>query len=84
MIDQTLQKIVSQIVDHPDDVKVVSSTAEDGATLLTLTVNQEDMGRVIGKGGKIARALRLMLRVPTAKSEERVNLEIAEASTVNS
>ena len=79
-MDETLKKIVSQIVDHPDDVNVTSSTADDGSTLLTLTVNQEDMGKVIGKGGKIARALRLMLRVPAAKSRQRVNLEITEAN----
>lgn len=79
MIDQALQKIVSQIVDHPEDVKVVNTESSDGATQLTLTVNQEDMGRVIGKGGKIARALRLMIRVPAMKSGERVNLEIAES-----
>lgn len=77
-MDATLKKIVSQIVDHPDDVKVESSQAPDGSTLLTLSVNQEDMGKVIGKGGKIARALRLMLRVPASKNQERVNLEIAE------
>ena len=78
MIDQTLQKIVSQIVDHPEDVKVVNTESSDGSTQLTLTVNQEDMGRVIGKGGKIARALRLMIRVPAIKSGERINLEIAD------
>jgi predicted RNA-binding protein YlqC (UPF0109 family) len=78
MTDTTLQKIVSQFVQYPEDVKVIKSDAEDGSTLLTLTVNQEDMGRVIGKNGKIARALRLMLRVPAHKTGERINLEIAD------
>lgn len=79
-MNEVLKKIVSQIVDHPDEVAVTSSEAPDGSTLLTLSVHQEDMGKVIGKGGKIARALRLMLRVPAAKSRQRVNLEIAEVN----
>jgi uncharacterized protein len=83
MMDEKLIKIVSQIVEHPKDVKVTRSESPDGATLLTLTVNQEDMGRVIGKGGKIARALRLMLRVPAMKSGELVNLEIADGSAAS-
>lgn len=75
-----LQKVVSAFVDHPKDVKVEEKSLEDGTVLLTLSVHSEDMGKVIGKGGKIAKALRLALRIPAIKSGQRISLEIAEAS----
>lgn len=75
-----LEKVVTSFVDHPKDVRVSETPSEDGSLLITLSVHPEDMGKVIGKGGKIAKALRLALRIPAIKSGQRVSLEIAEAN----
>ncbi len=68
---------VQAIVDNPDDVVVVR-TVDDMGTLLTLTVNPEDMGQVIGRQGATAKALRTLIRVAGMKTGERVNVKIVE------
>lgn len=75
---ELLEKVVKSFVDNPSDVKVTESEVE-GITSLSLSVNPSDMGKVIGKSGKIAKALRLMLRIPALKNGTRVNLEIIES-----
>jgi len=77
---ELLEKVVTGFVDHPKDVTVTESQSDDDSTVLSVSVNQEDMGKVIGKGGKIAKALRLMLRIPAIKQGKRINLEIVEKS----
>jgi len=72
-----LDFVVKNLVDHPDDVKIVRKVDEMGV-LLTLTVNPEDMGQVIGRSGNTARALRALLRIMGMKSHARVNLKIEE------
>ena len=70
-----VEYIAKSIVDAPDDVKVEEETDENGITL-KLQVADEDKGRVIGKQGRIAGAIRTLLRVKAAKQGTRVNLEI--------
>lgn len=72
-----IEYVVKAIVDIPSDVKVERKIDEMGV-LLTLSVNPEDMGKVIGKEGNTARALRTLLRVLGAKNNARVNLKILE------
>lgn len=72
-----LETVVKMLVDHPDDVKIARIIDERGV-LLTLDVNPEDMGKVIGKGGNTAKALRTLLRVVGIKNDARVNLKINE------
>lgn len=72
-----VEYIVKQIVSHPDDVKVERKIDEMGV-LITLDVNPEDMGMVIGREGATAKALRTLLRVIGAKNNARVNLKINE------
>jgi uncharacterized protein len=69
--------IVKQIVQFPDDVVVTRSVDEMGV-LITLKVNKEDMGKVIGKSGQTAKSLRVLLRVIGSKNNARVNLKIVE------
>lgn len=69
--------IIKAIVENPNDVKVERKIDERGV-LLELTVNPEDMGKIIGKEGRTAKALRTLLRVLGAKSNARVNLKIIE------
>src|SRR3990167_4598131 len=69
--------VIKEIVEHPDDVKVDRKVDEMGV-LLTLTVNPEDMGKIIGKEGRTAKAVRTLLRVLGARQNARVNLKIEE------
>src|SRR4030066_1734998 len=69
--------IVKEIVDTPDKVKVNRKIDEMGV-LLELTVDPEDMGKVIGKDGNTAKSIRTLLRVLGAKNNARVNLKIME------
>lgn len=69
--------VVKAIVDHPDDVKVERKVDEMGV-LIELDINPEDMGKVIGKEGRTAKALRTLLRVLGAKNNARINLKISE------
>lgn len=72
-----VEMIVKEIVDNPNDVKV-DRTVDDRGVLLTLSINPLDMGKVIGKEGKTAEALRTLLRIIGAKNNARVNLKILE------
>lgn len=72
-----LEYVVKGLVDHPDDVKVVRQVDEMGV-LLTLDVNAADMGKVIGRSGNTAKAIRILLRVVGMKNNARVNLKINE------
>lgn len=69
--------VIKSIVDHPDDVLTDRKIDEMGV-LLTLKVNPEDMGQVIGRQGGTARAIRTLLRVIGAKHNARVNFKIEE------
>ena len=72
-----LEYVVTALVDHPDDVTIVRSVDEMGV-LLTLTVSPEDMGKIIGREGNIAKAIRTLLRVVGMKHNARVNLKVNE------
>lgn len=72
-----VEYIVKNIVDNPDDVKTERKIDEMGV-LISLTVNPADMGKVIGKEGRTAKAIRTLLRVLGARSNARVNMKILE------
>jgi predicted RNA-binding protein YlqC (UPF0109 family) len=72
---ELIEYIAKSIVDSPDDV-VVEEETDDQGVRLKLQVADEDKGRVIGKQGRIAEAMRTLLRVKAAKQSTRVTLEI--------
>ena len=72
-----VEYIVKALVDHPEDVKTERVVDEMGV-LITLHLNSEDMGQVIGRMGQTAKAIRTLLRVVGAKRKARVNLKIYE------
>lgn len=72
-----VEYIVKSLVDHPEKVKVEKVVDEMGV-LLTLSVDPEDMGQVIGKAGQAAQSIRTLLKVVGAKHKARVNLKILE------
>lgn len=69
--------VVKAMVDHPDDVQT-DRTVDEMGVLITLKVNQEDLGQIIGRQGQTAKSLRTLLRVVGAKHHARVNLKIYE------
>jgi predicted RNA-binding protein YlqC (UPF0109 family) len=72
---ELVEYIAKAIVNAPDDVVVTEETDEQGTTL-KLQVNDDDKGRVIGKQGRVAQAMRTLLRVIAAKAGTRATLEI--------
>lgn len=72
-----LEYLVKSIVDNPDDVKVDRKVDEMGV-LLSLKVNSQDMGVVVGRQGSTAKAIRSLLRIVGIKNNARVNLKIEE------
>lgn len=74
---QFLEYVVKALIDHPEDMKITRTVDEMGV-LLTLIVNKEDMGKVIGRSGATAKAIRTILRVVGMKNDARVNLKIEE------
>ncbi len=72
-----VEYVVKSIVDHPDDVKA-ERTIDELGVLITLSVNPEDMGQVIGRQGMTAKSIRTLLRTIGAKNDARVNLKILE------
>lgn len=72
-----VEYVVKSIVDHPDDVKL-DRTIDEMGVLITLTVNPEDMGQIIGRQGATAKSIRTLLRVIGARNNARVNLKINE------
>ncbi len=78
MTDQEyVEMIVKEIVDNPKDVKT-DKTIDDRGVLISLTLNPEDMGKIIGKGGRTVNSIRKLLHVFGAKTDERINLKIYE------
>ena len=76
-MERLLEYLAKQLVDHPDQVRVERSEREDGEILLELHVAEEDRGKVIGKGGRIARSLRTVVKASAVRSGRRVDVEIA-------
>jgi hypothetical protein len=74
---EVLEGIVKALVDHPEDIKIKRSVDEMGV-LITLDVHPEDMGKVIGRKGNTAKAIRSLLRVVGMRNNARVNLKINE------
>jgi predicted RNA-binding protein YlqC (UPF0109 family) len=74
---QFLDYVVKTLVDNPDAVEI-DRTVDEMGVLLTLTVSPEDMGKIIGRQGNTAKAIRTLLRVVGMKNNARVNLKVNE------
>ena len=72
---ELVEYIARSLASHPDDVKVTESE-EDGQIVLRLEVHAEDKGRVIGRQGRVAQAMRTLIRVAAVKEDVRATLEI--------
>lgn len=72
-----LELIIKQLVDHPDDVNI-NEIAGEQTCVFELRVNKEDLGKIIGKQGRTARAIRTLLSAAAVKDSKRVMLEIID------
>ena len=79
MVDdiQFLEYVIKALVEHPNDIKI-KRTVDEMGVLMTLDVHPDDMGKVIGRSGNTAKAIRILLRVVGMKNNARVNLKINE------
>jgi len=79
MVDdvQFLEYVIKALVNNPDDVKI-KRTVDEMGVLMTLDVHKDDMGKVIGRSGNTAKAIRILLRVVGMKNNSRINLKINE------
>lgn len=75
---ELVEYIVKQLVKNPDAVIVEEKTGDDGEILLSLTVDPEDMGIVIGKAGQTIKAVRKLLLIRAISEGKRVNLQLNE------
>src|SRR3989344_3874072 len=79
MIDDVgfLEYVVKALVTKPDDI-MIKRTVDEMGVLMTLDVHPDDMGKIIGRGGNTAKAIRILLRVVGMKNNSRINLKISE------
>lgn len=74
---ELVEYIAKSLVDHPESLEIEASEEKDEVNIL-LKVNQDDMGKIIGRQGKIAKAIRSILKAVSLKENIKVNLEIEE------
>lgn len=72
---ELIETIVKALVDHPEDVNVTETT-NNGVMTYQLSVNKEDMGKVIGKQGRIVKSIRTVVYAAGANQNKRIHLEI--------
>ncbi len=73
---ELVEYIARSIASYPDDVKVTEEETEEGHIIVRLEVHPDDKGKVIGRQGRVAQAMRVLLRVAGIKNDTRVSLEI--------
>ncbi|CAN5144166.1 KH domain-containing protein [soil metagenome] len=78
MSEEVLDFIARNLVDNPDDVQITSREDEDGGVLLELRVHPDDMGKVIGKRGRTAKAIRTMVKAAATRDGVNASVEIVE------
>lgn len=75
---ELIEFIAKSLVEHPEAVSVVEEQGEDGTVLVKLAAAQDDMGRIIGKQGRTAKAMRTLLNAKATRENLRATLQIVE------
>ena len=78
MADEVLDFIARNLVDNPDDVEITETTDDEGQVVLELRVHPDDMGKVIGKRGRTAKAIRTMIKAASTRDGQQATVEIVE------
>ena len=78
MGEKLLETLAKSLVNEPDSVSIEVETREDGVVVYKLNVAKDDMGRVIGRQGRIAKAIRTLMKVAAVKENKKVEVEIVE------
>lgn len=73
-----LEYLVKGLVEHPDAVRITEIEEDDGTVVLELSVDEDDYGSVIGRGGRTAMALRTVVKVAAVKEQRRVFVDIVD------
>jgi len=74
-----LTYIITSIVDNQNDVAISEETDEQGTIHFIIHVAKEDVGKIIGKDGKVIRAIRNVMKIPAIKQNKRIRIDISEA-----
>jgi predicted RNA-binding protein YlqC (UPF0109 family) len=77
-VQELLEYLARALVDDPDAVRVESFDEDDGSVVLELSVGDDDYGKVIGRGGRTANALRTVLKAAAVKEQRRVFVDIVD------
>jgi predicted RNA-binding protein YlqC (UPF0109 family) len=77
-VKELLEYLARGLVEHPDEVRVTELREDDGTIVLELSVNQDEYGSVIGRGGRTASALRTVLKAAAVKEQRRVFVDIVD------
>jgi uncharacterized protein len=77
---KALEYIITQIVDNPDKVEIVEQE-DQGITNFNVTVDPSDMGKVIGKSGKVIRAIRNVVKISAIKQNKKINISLVESAS---
>jgi predicted RNA-binding protein YlqC (UPF0109 family) len=77
-VRELLEYLVRAIVDEPDQVKVEELEEDDGTIVLELSVADDDYGKVIGRGGRTAQALRAVIKAAAVREKQRVLIDIVD------
>jgi len=75
---ELIEFIAKSLVEHPEAVTISEEQGEDGSVLVKLAAAQEDMGRIIGKQGRTAKAMRTLLNAKATRENRRATLQIME------
>jgi hypothetical protein len=77
-VKDLLEYLAKGLVEHPDAVRVTQVEEDDGTVVLELSVDEDDYGSVIGRGGRTAMALRTVMKVAAVKEQRRVFVDIVD------
>ena len=80
---ELLEFLIQSLVQHPDEVVITETISEDGMCKYSVHVNNEDMGRIIGRGGKTARAIRLLISAKASMDGKRSRIDIEDEEERN-
>ena len=78
MTRELVEYVVPWLLDHPEDIEITEAEGDRGATVLEVSVHPDDMGKIIGKRGRIIRSLRLLARAAGQRDGNSIFVEVVD------